>query len=89
MYLQFGQLCLSKLYLTEIQIISFTILYPKIPIPKIMENIFIYFSYGKNLNPFISDRIQLPTNHQKCPRARSEIVSGRQGLKQAWTLARR
>ena len=28
-------------------------------------------------------------NHQKCPGARSEIVSGRQGLKQAWTLARR
>ena len=33
--------------------------------------------------------MKICVNHQKCPRARSEIVSGRQGLKQAWTLARR
>ena len=89
MYLQFSHLYFNKLYLTKIQIISLAILYPKTTIPKIIENVFIYLSCSKNLNSVISDRLQLPTNHQKCPRARSEIVSGRQGLKQAWTSDRR
>ena len=41
--------------------------------PKIIENVFIYLSYNKNLNPVISDRLQLLTKNPTY-RSKWEII---------------